>query len=101
MPWKIIDYGPQIWILYQTEAGELFLDVRCQRGFGEMPTLIQLSPEECLEYKTLGRVAVDYLGNKVIWWCAQYQGRNVSPQFQEEQAQAWEDWKAEHPGQHL
>lgn len=101
MPWKIIEHGPQIWILFQTEAEELFLDVRCQRGFTELPTLIRLSPEECLEYRALGRVAVDYLGNKVMFWPQRYEYRNVSPQFEKEEKQAVDNWKAEHPGQYL
>ncbi|HEX8465257.1 MAG TPA: hypothetical protein VF627_11625 [Abditibacterium sp.] len=101
MTWEIIDYGPQIWQLYQDEAQNLFLCVRCQSGFMEFDTLLQLSPEEGLEWKALGRVAVDYLGNKVSYWPNRYQERNVAVQFESEHRQAVRDWLDAHPGQFL
>ena len=101
MSWKIIEHGPQIWQLYQSEEGELFLSVRCQNGFMDFDTMLRLSPEECLEYKVLGRVAVDYLGNKVSYWAAQYQDRNVAQQFAAEERQAVKAWLDAHPGQFL
>lgn len=101
MPWKIIDHGPQIWQLYQDEEQRLFLSVRCQKGFTEFDTLLQLSSEECLELKALGRVAVDYLGEKVGYWPDRYQNRNVAQQFAAEEKQAVKAWLAAHPGQFL
>ena len=101
MPWKIIDHGPQIWQLYQNEQEELFLSVRCERGFMGFTTLLQLSPEECLEFKVLGHVAVDYLGQKVSYWAFNYQDRNVFEQFQKQERVAIDEWLAAHPGQYL
>lgn len=101
MFWQIIDYGPQVWQLYRDENQELFLSVRCQSGFMEFDTLLRLSPQECLEYQALGRVAVDYLGSKVSYWAEQYQERDVAAQFEAERQQAVEAWRAAHPGQFL
>lgn len=101
MPWKIIEHGPQLWQLYQNDEQELFLSVRCQSGFMEFETLLQLSPQECLEHRALGRLAVDYLGNKVAYWPDRYQDRNVARQFGSEARQAVEAWRAAHGGQFL
>lgn len=99
--WKIIDYGPQLWQLYQDEEQNLFLAVRCQSGFAEFDLVLQLSPQECLEFRALGRVAVDYLGNKVSYWPDQYQDRNVAQQFKTAERQAVAAWQSAHPGQFL
>lgn len=100
MPWKLIDYGPQLWQLYQ-EDKNFFLSVRCQSSFLEFETLLRLSPEEYREYHALGHVYLEYLASRVSYWQSEYAHRNVAKEHRTAQSQAVKAWQAAHPGESL
>lgn len=93
---KMLMNGPQLWFFLQ-DGNDYLLTVRCQSGFAEFETLIQLSPEEYREYHALGRVYIEYLASRVSYFARDYQERNLTVKLGAQVHETIMKWKAANP----
>ena len=59
-----------------------YLYVNCEQSAASFPIMIQLTPEEYLEYHALGWTFLQYMAEKINHWASTYSARRVSNELQ-------------------
>ena len=55
-----------------------YLYVICEQSAASFPIMVQLTPEECVEYRYLGWTFLQYMAEKINNWPSTYSERRVS-----------------------
>ena len=77
-PW-LLEY--RFWHLL-VDGDAHYLYVNCEQSAASFPIMIQLTPEEYVEYHALGWTFLQYMAEKVNHWASNYSARRVSKELQ-------------------
>jgi hypothetical protein len=64
------------------DGGAHYLYVNCEQSAASFPIMIQLTPEEYVEYHALGWTFLQYMAEKINHWASTYSARRVSNELQ-------------------
>jgi hypothetical protein len=59
-----------------------YLYVNCEQSAASLPIVVQLTPEEYVEYHALGWSFLQYMAEKINHWPSTYSARRVSNELQ-------------------
>jgi hypothetical protein len=59
-----------------------YLYVYCEQSAASFPIMVQLTPEEYMEYHALGWTFLQYMAEKINHWASTYWARRVSRELQ-------------------
>ena len=64
------------------EGDTYYLYVNCEQSAASFPIMVQLTPEEYVEYHALGWTFLQYMAEKINYWSSTYRTRRVSDELQ-------------------
>lgn len=70
----------QLWHLL-VDGSAHYLYVNCEQSAASFPIMVQLTPEEYVEYHALGWTFLQYMAEKINYWASTYSGRRVSKEL--------------------
>ena len=71
----------RLWHLL-VEGDAHYLWVNCEQSFVSFVIMVQLTPEEYVEYHALGWTFLQYMAEKINHWPKNYSSRRVSKELQ-------------------
>lgn len=96
---KVVDHEPHSWFLFE-ENGMLLLDANCNHSAFGYTYMVQLSPEELVEYRKKGRSYLNNLAHDIHYSApivkgskSVYIGRDVSNENSEKSLTAVRTWR--------
>ena len=78
-PPELLEY--QFWHLL-IDGSAHYLYVNCEQSAASFPIMVQLTPEEYVEYHALGWTFLQYMADKINHWPSNYSTRRVSNELQ-------------------
>ena len=70
----------QFWHLLVDRSAH-YLYVYCDQSAASFPIMVQLTPEEYVEYHALGWTFLQYMAEKINYWASTYSARRVSKEL--------------------
>jgi hypothetical protein len=64
------------------EGDAHYLYVICEQSAASFPIMVQLTPEEYVEYHALGWTFLQYMAEKINSWASTYSARRVTKELQ-------------------
>ena len=64
------------------DDGAHYLYVKCEQSGASFSIMVQLTPEEYVEYHALGWTFLQYMAEKINHWASTYSARRVSKELQ-------------------